>query len=152
MAQYDFKAFSIAARQSLKELSACTECVRIRNSAAGFSVETDCSQQEAQQLQQMQQQANSQWNRPGHPGWALASQDLDLQSTPSLPEVSISRQHTQRTQHTQHSMFGIRTAVASVKLSPSMPDILLTRVGPLPRDQALSTVRTPGVTLYLAIV
>lgn len=73
-------------------------------------------------MQQLQQQAISQWNKPGHPGWAIAPQDLDLQSTPSLPEVSTeitayTAHIAQHAQHTQHSMHSICTAEASFQSS-----------------------------------
>ena len=106
--------------------NACTDCVRIRNSASGFSIESDCSQQETEQVQQLQQQAISQWNKPGHPGWAIAPQDLDLQSTPSLPEVSTeitayTAHIAQHAQHTQHSMQHAQYMHSRSQLSVELP-------------------------------
>lgn len=65
----------------------CADCVRLREGSEGLSLESvsDCSQQE---LSQMQQQANSQWDKPGHPGWSFADPDPDIQTSPLLPEVS----------------------------------------------------------------
>lgn len=118
------QAFSAASRQVLKSFFAFADCVRIRNNASGFSVESDCSQQETEQLQQMQQQATSQWNKPGHPGWAIASQDVDLHSTPSLPEVST-RITAYTAQHTQcmhsSSQLSIKLPTSSCLAAQHLP-------------------------------
>ncbi|DBB14930.1 TPA: hypothetical protein ACH3X3_004529 [Trebouxia sp. C0006] len=46
----------------------------------------ECSQQDLEQLQAMQQQAAVQWRSPGHIGWSIVSQPLSIPTPQLLPE------------------------------------------------------------------
>ena len=61
--------------------------VRIGSSGLSLALLGECSQQDLEQLQAMQQQAAVQWRSPGHIGWSIVSQPLSIPTPQLLPEV-----------------------------------------------------------------
>ena len=75
--------------------SHCRDCiadqVRTSRNVSGLSLDPlgQCSQQETEQLQAMQQQATAQWHSPGHIGWSIVPVPFSIQTPQLLSEVKL---------------------------------------------------------------
>ena len=73
----------------------CRDCiadqVRTSRNVSGLSLDPlgQCSQQETEQLQAMQQQATAQWHSPGHIGWSIIPVPFSIQTPQLLSEVKL---------------------------------------------------------------
>jgi len=67
------------------------ECLWLEHCPKGSRLDPlgQCSQQETEQLQAMQQQATVQWHSPGHVGWSIVPVPLSILAPQLLPEVKL---------------------------------------------------------------